>query len=435
MANATPIKTNIFGGKPLNPVNSAVKSTPGPTTTTTTSSSTPSFNRSVSISNVNNNTNSFSSSSSNNNNVSSIVTCLKIGSTLDDLKKSILVDTSIPYYALVRFTLGSGTFKRDKLAFLSIFLDTVSTLKKAKAGSKKAEINKLCGDTALNLVLSTPDELEIDNLLIEVSKNVKIDDSTSSVNIKQLKADYEAMIAFNNANGFNKSKHKHKVSLSSGVGRKTAKELNVKADAVLQAIHQQMGIFNWSIYEPSEPGKPLVLQNGGSLSVLEMKRYLTDTLVGYGLLRIGFGTGKFRRIKYIFFSYCGSKAPISSRGKMAGSKAYMRQCLGHANMEMQASTPDELSLGAVIAKVKASSVIDGDEVHTADKTYNIEEFMASLKEEAESAGNYFGDSGDIGDDDDDDENGKIGGIPPMQAINDVRKDGSGINWALFTPVL
>lgn len=371
-----------------------------------------------------------------NKDVSNLLTCLKVGTTLDELNKAVMNEPTVPYFALVRFTLGSGAFKRDKLAFLSILLDSVPTLKKAKAGSKRTEISKLCGDTSINLSVSTPTELDIDNLLLEVGKTVRIDDTGSSVNIKQLKADYEAMIMMNMSSGFNKHKHKHKVSLSSGVGRKTAKELAVKSEAVLQAVHQSMGIFNWSLYEPSEPGKPLVMINAGSLSVLEMKRYLTDTLVGYGLLRLGFGTGKFRRIKYIFFSYCGSKAPIAGRSKMAGSKAYMRQSLGHANMEMQASTPDELSLGTVIAKVKSVSVIDGDEVHTADKTYNIEEFMAALKEEAEATGNFYGDSGDIGEEDEDEDEGSTGkGIPPLQAINDVRKDGSGVNWALFTPVL
>jgi hypothetical protein len=160
-----------------------------------------------------------------------------------------------------------------------------------------------------------------------------------------------------------------------------------------------------------------------------LRRFLKEDLVAYGIVRLGFGSGKLRRTKHIFVSFCGSKAPIASRAKFAGAKGRMRLALGHAHMEMQASTPDELSLAAVIAKVKSSSVIDGDDVHTAEQTYNIDEFTKALREEAEAAGSYFGDSGDIGEDDDGEGGGS--GIPIAQAVSDVRKGGTGVNWALF----
>ncbi len=152
-------------------------------------------------------------------------------------------------------------------------------------------------------------------------------------------------------------------------------------------------------------------------------------MAAYGLIRLGFGTGKFRRTKHIFVSYCGPKAPISARAKMAGAKGRMRLALGHAHLEMQASSPDQLALGEVIAKVRSCSVIDGDDVHTAEEVYSMEEFMRALKEEAEVAGSFFGDAGDIGEDEDGDGEGK--GIPVAQAVADVRKAGSGVNWALF----
>lgn len=74
--------------------------------------------------------------------------------------------------------------------------------------------------------------------------------------------------------------------------RKTAKEMGISAEQALELVRKPMGAFNWVLFMP-DPAK-LELFDAGSLSVPEMNQVLPDDEVICGLVRLGFGTGKFR---------------------------------------------------------------------------------------------------------------------------------------------
>jgi len=346
---------------------------------------------------------------------------------------SAILDETQAHAALVRFQTGSGTFARNKLLFLWILFDKVPTIRKAKAGAKRAEVGRELGAINASLNVTSREELTLENVLEQVGSTIAADSNGSTVSIAQIKKDYEAMIAAAAANrrGPIESRGPNpmspRIDLTAGSGRKTLAEIGIeklKPDAAITALRDEKAAsFNWALYAPSEPGKPLKLLNAGSLSVPEMRRMITDDLVAFGLLRLSFGSGKFKRTKFIFATICGPKAPITMRGKLAGSKAYMRQALSPYNVELQANDASGLDLQTVIDKVRAASVIDGEDVGSAESAFNIESFMAGLKEDTKASSSFFGDDGEFGADN------LIASRPPSDLVGELH--AGEISWALF----
>lgn len=373
--------------------------------------------------------NSLSSSSSSN----SLLIPLATGvGGVSEITSAILDETQA-HAALVRFQTGSGTFARSKLLFLWILFDKVPTIRKAKAGAKRAEVGRELGAINASLNVTSREELTLENVLEQVGSTIAADSNGSTVSIAQIKKDYEAMIAAAAANRRGPSESRGpnpmspRIDLTAGSGRKTLAEIGIeklKPDAAITALRDEKAAsFNWALYAPSEPGKPLKLLNAGSLSVPEMRRMITDDLVAFGLLRLSFGSGKFKRTKFIFATICGPKAPITMRGKLAGSKAYMRQALSPYNVELQANDASGLDLQTVIDKVRAASVIDGEDVGSAESAFNIESFMAGLKEDTKASSSFFGDDGEFGADN------SIASRPPSDVVAELH--AGEIGWALF----
>lgn len=344
-----------------------------------------------------------------------------------------ILDETQAHAALVRFQTGSGTFARSKLLFLWILFDKVPTIRKAKAGAKRAEVGRELGAINASLNVTSREELTLEKVLEQVGSTIAADSNGSTVSIAQIKKDYEAMIAAAAANRRGPSESRGpnpmspRIDLTAGSGRKTLAEIGIeklKPDAAITALRDEKAAsFNWALYAPSEPGKPLKLLNAGSLSVPEMRRMITDDLVAFGLLRLSFGSGKFKRTKFIFATICGPKAPITMRGKLAGSKAYMRQALSPYNVELQANDASGLDLQTVIDKVRAASVIDGEDVGSAESAFNIESFMAGLKEDTKASSSFFGDDGEFGADN------SIASRPPSDVVAELH--AGEIGWALF----
>jgi hypothetical protein len=75
-----------------------------------------------------------------------------------------------------------------------------------------------------------------------------------------------------------------------------------------------MGPFNWALFVP-DPAN-LELFDAGSLSVGEMQTVLPEDQILAGLVRMGFGTGKFRRTKWISVWWVGGKVSAVKKGQV-----------------------------------------------------------------------------------------------------------------------
>ena len=138
--------------------------------------------------------------------------------------------------------------------------------------------------------------------------------------------------------------------------RKTAAELgNVKADVALTAVRASDGAFNWFLCDSA-----FNFVNAGSLSAPEMAKWLADDMPLFGLLRMSFGAGKFKRLKWITVSWPGgAKVGMVARAKATGARAGIKAKLGAASVDIEANTIADISLDNIIDKVKRSTAVDG----------------------------------------------------------------------------
>lgn len=346
---------------------------------------------------------------------------------VDQLQTAMGKDPNAVYFAVVQITAGSGSYAKRKLIFIHVNNATAPVLKRAKAGARKGDCLKAIGEVHAQVTVEKVEDVTLDLVLSEVGRSISADSSASSVNLQALKADYEAMIASRAASAGGAGGAVKGVNALAGVGRKTAVELGAKVvEKALEAVQSDNGMFNWALYNPDWS-----LINAGSLSVMECKRFLKPDDCAFGIMRLGFGSGRFKRVKHIALVYSGPSASVIKRAKFGTAKAGMRSKLGHYHLELAIMSPEELTLPAVIDKVKRAAVVDGDEVSTADGVFSMESFMAALKEEAKANAAVFGDSGDI----DFSEGGGGDGGPPArpasEIVNDVHK--GALTWVLFTP--
>ena len=66
----------------------------------------------------------------------------------------------------------------------------------------------------------------------------------------------------------------------------------------------------------------------GSLSVPEMANWLKDDELLCGVMRLAFGVGRFRRVKWAFLTWSGPSAGAVKRAKAMSSRSAMKAKLG-----------------------------------------------------------------------------------------------------------
>eukprot|EP01043_Picozoa_sp_COSAG02_P082508 COSAG02_NODE_20713_length_818_cov_0.973574_2_plen_103_part_01 len=82
-------------------------------------------------------------------------------------------------------------------------------------------------------------------------------------------------------------------------------------DEVLQMVQRPLSSFNWLLAEPNAEEPKIFSAGGGSLP--ELNDALDDTKVLYGYVRMAFGTGQFRRTKWVFLRWSGEATPVFQR--------------------------------------------------------------------------------------------------------------------------
>ena len=329
---------------------------------------------------------------------------------VDELREAI--DDSHVQFALLRFSFGSGSFKRTKFVFITILSENVPAVKKGRVLTKKSTVKDSCGMTHVEIQLEDPSECTVDNIMSMVQRMIASDDNLGDFSISQMKADYEAMIKESGEGGGGKD------ILKRAGKRKTAKEMgSVDATRALDAVKSRMGPFNWALFKAK---LPLELHDAGSMSVNEMTKTLKDDEVLFGLLRMGFGTGTFRRVKWIGLHWSGEKVSPVKRGQANAKAKDIQSQLEPYSVVVNASSEDECSLELIIDKVRRAIVVDGGDADQDENPYTLEEFYKALREEAAKHAAFFGDS-----------EGGEEQKSVVSAVEELHRDGSGVNWVLL----
>lgn len=175
-------------------------------------------------------------------------------------------------FGLLRFTVGSGTFQRNKMVFIHFNGEKCSGLHKAKCNKHADKVTQAFGQCAVKLTFGEQDEVGLDNIVKE-TKHLFASDGHMEISISDIKADYESMLT--------KSRQNEIEALLKGDAdtqkRKTAKEMGVSATDALALVNKPMGAFNWALFEPD--ASELTLWDAGSLGVGEMNTLLPDDQV------------------------------------------------------------------------------------------------------------------------------------------------------------
>jgi hypothetical protein len=140
-----------------------------------------------------------------------------------------------------------------------------------------------------------------------------------------------------------------------------------------QIREQPLGGLNWLLVEGTVESPLLVGSGLGSLP--EMCEHLDKSKVLFGLLRLGFGAGQFRRTKWCFFHWVGPNVSAVARGKANEATPRFLQLLAPTHVQYEAGSEEEASLPVFIAWI--TKIIGGD-----DCDYSLETFKTALDEEA-----------------------------------------------------
>jgi len=221
-----------------------------------------------------------------------------------------------------------------------------------------------------------------------------------------------------------------------GSGPRTALALrnDFKTESAVEMVSAQKGALNWLLVTPE-----LALLEAGGGSLPEMYHFLPDADVAYALVRMGFGSGRFRRNHFLFVHWAGANCPAVKRGKANHQKDAVKRALrtGHP-LEYFAQSLDDIALPDVIAKMSRYLVIDGETKgqETVDPTSGItvEAFEEALKEDNQALADEFGiealptDEAEEAAADDEE-----AAMPVTEAVRSVRSVDEPFNWVLIGP--
>uniref|UniRef100_A0A7S1C4B3 ADF-H domain-containing protein n=1 Tax=Bicosoecida sp. CB-2014 TaxID=1486930 RepID=A0A7S1C4B3_9STRA len=318
-------------------------------------------------------------------------------------------------FALLKFQVGSGSFARTKFLCLHNNLETVSVIKRGRTNAKKGAVKAAMGSTHAELVIEEKGDLNLDHILEEMLKVFVADGGDFSVS--KLKEDYEALL----------TQAKLAATKIEGVGsgkRMTAAEMGgdyVSGDKALAAVREPLGPFNWALFLPDET--KLAFANAGSMSVNEMRDWLKDDKVYFGILRMGFGSGDFRRTKWIFFHWSGESVGAVKRGRANACKKALHEKLSPTSVDISATDLDECTLEVIIERVKKSVVVDGEtKGDDSSDPFTMEAYMAALEEEAKANADFFGDAEGAASTEE---------YSVEDSLKRIHADDGGVTWILF----
>eukprot|EP01084_Bolivina_argentea_P050093 92105_1 len=151
-------------------------------------------------------------------------------------------------------------------------------------------------------------------------------------------------------------------------------------ERVLSAIHAPMSPVNWGLFKPSR--KQLIPVKWGHGALNELRSELKDDEVQYGLMRLSFGSGKFKRSTWVYFLWTPDTMSIihkknQKRMKHVSYNGAMQNILKPWTVSLTAETKEKVTIDEWILRVKKVVVVDGDEEITE------ESFRKALEDENE----------------------------------------------------
>ena len=148
---------------------------------------------------------------------------------------------------------------------------------------------------------------------------------------------------------------------------------------VLAAIHAEMSPYNWGLFKPSQKEVKPIKWGHGNLSAI--REELKDDEVMYGLMRLSFGSGKFKRSHWVYFLWTPDSMTHEYkkgrlRMKYVSYNGEMQRLLAPWTVSLTVEHKEKVTIKDWIMRVKKTVVVDG-----ADEAFSEEAFKKALEEE------------------------------------------------------
>lgn len=285
-------------------------------------------------------------------------------------------------YGVVKMTFGSGSFARPKNIFVHFNGAECGAVKRGRANAKLPRAERELKPTHAQIKVETVDEVTEEYFTSELSSKFMDDSHLASMTTFSIgtKVQYHNAVIEAEA---------AKAEGTETVAR-TAAEMNISAARALEMVRDIKGPFNWILVKPK--GTKLELHNAGAGSVEEMREYLVEDEVLFGLVRMGFGTGRFRRTYWWFAHWSPDNVGAVKRGKANSAKGKMQDQLKPFSLGISASHEEEITLEAVIDRLKRAVVVEGSAQADAGgaEAFSLESFAEALREEQAENSEFFG---------------------------------------------
>jgi len=328
------------------------------------------------------------------------------------------LDDSMVCWGLLRFQVGSGTYARNKMVIIHFNGEDTPAVLRGRLNARTKEATSILGDAHASVEVKRKDEVSVEWLCERVLPFITSDDGDYSVS--KLKAEYEKQIREN-------EKQQKRASVSARA--LTAKEnpkCKLQAKDALRAVGKASGAFNWALLEPVM----LDLHNAGYGGISEMKEWLHEDKVLFGILRFTFGQAI---VKHVFVHWVGPKVSTVKRGqfnsKRGAAEAQVRASCAGLTFSKEVHELEDLNLEELIQELKRLSIVDGQGCfETAINAISVDEYMATLEKEREEQ--LKAQMGDL--------EQEVTDKPPIPEIrtgvDDVRKQAEGsCNWLIIGP--
>eukprot|EP01084_Bolivina_argentea_P073734 133791_1 len=156
---------------------------------------------------------------------------------------------------------------------------------------------------------------------------------------------------------------------------------------IVKCIHAQTSPMNWAVFKPSDTQIIPMAFGHGDLN--DLRDALKGDQVQYGIMRLTFGEGRFRRSHWVFVCWSPDtmtkvdsqklrKKRMQHRMKHIGNKGWMQKAIGPYGVEVLAEDHDQVTLEDWILRVRKTVVVDGN-----DELMNADAFRKALEAEKE----------------------------------------------------
>jgi hypothetical protein len=350
--------------------------------------------------------------------------CVARGSDKIENGFAKLDDTRVQFM-LIKFPIGSGTFKRNKFVYVHFVGPQCGAVKRGKWNAELGNALKLF-QTSAGIEVTSRDALSFETLVTQLKKVFVADDGTFS--LQKIQDEFNRRVAEESSKAASGSEE----AASPTRNRKLAVALGLTKDSVLKAIREDMGPLNWAVFECDPKEAALKLVEGGSNGIFELVEFLPEEKVLFGIFRVAFGTGRFRRTKHIMFQWIGDKVGPVARGKANALFSQMEAALAPCNASVRFVGASDLEPEAILAKVKSAFVVDTIELPTADgklkkASFSKEEYIQSLLEEQEKQREFYNEAPAPTQG-----SGKTTETYPVDStLSQLHQNEGGLVWAIF----